>query len=273
MAHPPGRYFGQSDTAKDMGCMEIRVLGCYGGADANFRLTSFLVNGTFAVDAGAIVNALTFEEQQNITDIYISHIHLDHVNSLPFLFDNIFGMREEPIRVYSHNGVIEHLKNHIFNDICWPDFSVLPTPQRPTVEYIEVPVGKEFKVGNLSVLPVEVNHLVPNAGVVVTENGKSWVYPSDTADTDEIWEVVNGLEDPCLLFLECSFPNRFERLAEESCHLTPAGVELQLSKINRPIPTRVYHCKPSAIKEISAELKKIDYPDLAFLQQDTTYTI
>lgn len=253
--------------------MEIRVLGCYGGADANYRLTSFLVNGTFAVDAGAITNALTFEEQQHIEDIYISHIHLDHVNSLPFLFDNIFGLHERPIRIYSHNGVIEHLKKHIFNDICWPDFSVLPSPQRPTVEYVEVPLGKEFKVGNLTVLPVPVHHLVPNAGLIVTENGKSWVYPSDTADTDEIWKITNELPDPRLLFLECSFPDKFEKLAEESCHLTPSGVEHQLRKLKKPIPTRIYHCKPSAIKEIAAELKQIDYPDLALLEQDVTYTI
>lgn len=251
--------------------MEIRVLGCYGGADKNYRLTSFLVNGQFAVDAGALTSVLTFDEQKEISDIYISHVHMDHISGLPFLFDNIFGLRNEAVRVHAHAELIQHLRRHIFNDICWPDFSVLPSREKPTMRYVEVPVGQPVKIAGLDVLPVWVNHLVPNAGIIVTENGKSWIYPSDTSDTEEIWHRVNELADPRLLFLECSFPNRFQKLADDSRHLTPNGVSEQLAKMERKIPTRIYHCKPSVIKEIDAELKEIDHPDLQLLKQDHTY--
>lgn len=74
--------------------MEIRILGCYGGADRNFRLTSFLVNGTLAIDAGSITSSLNFEEQKKITDIYISHIHMDHIVSLPFLSTMFLGTKK-----------------------------------------------------------------------------------------------------------------------------------------------------------------------------------
>ena len=253
--------------------MKIRVLGCYGGADKNHRLTSFLVNDFLVVDAGAVTSALDFEEQKKISHIYLSHIHMDHIASLPFLLDNIFGSRPEPVKIYGHKELIKHLKDHIFNDICWPDFSKLPNPENPTVEYIEVPVGEPFEINGLKLLPVWVDHLVTNAGLIITENGKSWVYPSDTGDTEQIWKIVNDLKDPRMIFLECSYPNKFKKLAEESFHLTPEGVEKQLGKLNKTIPTRIYHCKPSAIKKIETELTAIDHPDLEVLEQNKTYEI
>ena len=253
--------------------MEIKILGCYGGADKSYRLTSFLVNGTFAVDAGSITSSLSFEEQKKITDIYISHIHMDHIVSLPFFIDNVFGHKEEPIRIHSHAHVIKHLKEHLFNDICWPDFTSLPSRKAPSMEYVEHKVGDSFKINDLSLTILPVDHLVPTAGLVVSEEEKSWIYPSDTGNTDDIWKVVNKLEDPRLLFLECSFPDRFDKLAENSYHLTPSGVARQLQKLDREIPVRIYHCKPDVIDEISQELSRINHSDLEMLEQGRTYTI
>jgi cAMP phosphodiesterase len=259
--------------SEDTNGMEIRVLGCYGGADSNYRLTSFLVNGSFAVDAGSLSNALTFEEQRQITDVYISHIHMDHIAGLPFLLDNIFGLHDEPLRIHAHGSVLKDLQAHIFNDVCWPDFTALPSRRRPTAEYVEVTPGQTLYIAGLEVIPIPVNHLVSNVGLIVTDNGKSWIYPSDTRETEEIWRRVNALPDPALMFLECSFPNRFQELADESRHLTPDGVAGELAKLDRLVPTRIYHCKPNFIKEIASELKAIDHPDLELLQQDKTYKV
>lgn len=253
--------------------MEIRILGCFGGADDQHRLTSFLVDGTIAIDAGALAAALTFEEQLAVKDVYLSHAHLDHTCGLPFLVDNIFGMREEPLRIHAPAQLLENLKAHIFNDIIWPDFSLLPSPDKPMLEYIETPVGKPFKIGHLEITAVWVNHVVPTTGLVITDNGRSWIYPSDTSDTDELWDLVNSLTDPRLLFLECSYPNRLSDLAKASLHLSPHGVEKQLAKLDRVIPVRIYHVKPNYLDEIKGELKNIDYPDIELLEQDRTFTI
>lgn len=253
--------------------MEIRILGCYGGADRNFRLTSFLVNGTLAIDAGSITSSLNFEEQKKITDIYISHIHMDHIVSLPFFIDNVFGHKKEPIRIHSHAHVIKHLKEHLFNDICWPDFTSLPSGQNPCMEYVEHKVGDTIKLDDLELTLVPVDHLVPTAGLIVKEDGKSWIYPSDTGETEEIWKIVNKLEDPQMLFLECSFPDSYKKLARKSFHLTPAGVGRQLGKLDREIPVRIYHCKPDVIFEISEELDRIDHADIEMLEQGKTYII
>lgn len=253
--------------------MEIKILGCYGGREGHYRLTSFLVNNTLAIDAGSITDALSFDEQQQITDVIISHTHLDHTNSLPFLVDNIFGETHLPLRIHSHAEVLRQLQTHVFNDVSWPDFSKLPSPEKPSVEYREMKPGETFRIGELEIKPIWVNHLVPTTGMVVTEEGKSWIYSSDTWDTDEIWEIVNNLGDPRLLFIECSYPNRFEELAKASKHLTPADVGRQLAKLDREIPVRVYHFKPSYLEEIKSELEELNHPDLELLEQDRTYSI
>jgi cAMP phosphodiesterase len=253
--------------------MEIKVLGCYGGMDGGHGLTSFLINDFLAVDAGAITDALSFDEQRTITDVIITHSHLDHTASLPFLVDNVFGALKRPLRIYGHASVLDDLRQHLFNDVSWPDFSRLPSPEKPTMEYVELPVGRMTRIEGLEVTPVWVNHLVPTTGLIVTENGRSWINSSDTADTDEIWEHTNRLADPRMVFLECSFPNRFGELAEASKHLTPAGVGRQLAKLSRKIPVRIYHGKPNYLDEIIKELQDLGHPDLELLQQGNIYKV
>jgi ribonuclease BN (tRNA processing enzyme) len=103
--------------------MEVRVLGCFGGNDSTHGLTSFLIDNTLAIDAGALTNALSREEQLSIDDVIISHIHFDHTLSLPFLIDNQFGTRDKPLKIHATETVINRLKKFLLNDHCWPDFS------------------------------------------------------------------------------------------------------------------------------------------------------
>ena len=253
--------------------MEIKVLGCYGGMDFEYHLTSFLIDNSFAIDAGAITDALSFREQVAITDLLITHSHMDHTSALPFLIDNIYGNQKRPLRIYGHCEVLRNIRQHIFNEVSWPNFTRIPSPENPTIEYVELPVGETHEVNGYEVTPVWVNHIVPTTGLIVTSEGRSWINSSDTADTDELWRRVNDLPDPRLLFLECSFPNRFAELADASKHLTPAGVGRQLAKLKREFPVRVYHAKPNYLDEILEELHQLKHPDLKLLEQGKTYKI
>ena len=79
--------------------MKLELLGTYGGSTDTNSLTSFLLDGFLAIDAGSLTQSLSLERQAKISDILISHSHLDHTLSLPFLADNMFGERPEPIRI------------------------------------------------------------------------------------------------------------------------------------------------------------------------------
>ncbi len=78
--------------------MQLRIMGCSGGEAEGERLTGLLINGTVAIDAGSITQALSVAEQIRIRHIFISHSHLDHICTLPFFTKNIFGHNRDPWR-------------------------------------------------------------------------------------------------------------------------------------------------------------------------------
>src|SRR5271154_2349169 len=77
--------------------MKIRVLGCSGGIGGSLRTTSFLVDEDILLDAGTGVGDMSLEQLAKIDHIFISHSHLDHVTSIPFLVDTVCWMRRSPI--------------------------------------------------------------------------------------------------------------------------------------------------------------------------------
>ena len=110
--------------------MRLRVLGCSGGIGGrHLRTTSFLVDHDVLLDAGSGVGDLSLAELTQIDHIFVTHSHLDHVTSIPFLVDTVGGMRTRPVTVYTSGATIEILKHHLFNWAIWPDFTEIPSAE------------------------------------------------------------------------------------------------------------------------------------------------
>ena len=135
--------------------MRVRVLGCSGAIAKDCRTTSFLVDGDLLVDAGTGVGDLSLEEMRGIRHVLLTHSHLDHVAALPLMVDSIASQLTEPIRVSALPGTIAALKTHVFNNVIWPDFSRIPSPQAPFVSFHEIQVGQmlELQGKSIEVLP------------------------------------------------------------------------------------------------------------------------
>src|SRR5947209_8956957 len=103
---------GRSQTASVTSgqTMKIRVLGCSGGIGGSLRTTSLLVDDDILIDAGTGVGDLTLESLAKIDHIFVSHSHLDHVTSIPFLVDTVCWMRKQPILVYATRETLEILR-------------------------------------------------------------------------------------------------------------------------------------------------------------------
>jgi phosphoribosyl 1,2-cyclic phosphodiesterase len=113
--------------------MKIKVLGCSGGIGGNLRTTTLLVDDDILIDAGTGVSDLSIEQLCAIDHIFVTHSHLDHVTSIPFLVDTVIGMRGKHITLHATRETWQILKDHIFNWKIWPDFSVKLLPCRPTM--------------------------------------------------------------------------------------------------------------------------------------------
>jgi len=237
--------------------MKIQVLGCYGGNAPGKGTTSFLVDDTLAVDAGFISGALSLEQQVLVKDILISHSHLDHTCSLPFLIDNNFSAPGFNLRIYAIREVIESMKNHLFNNHTWPDFTSLPNDMTPVLKLVEIPEEKSVRINGLSVRAVRVSHLVPTAGFFLEDKKAAIGFSSDTGPTVRFWQLANRTKKLRAIVTETSFPNELQDLANVSGHLTPVTLAMELEKLKRDVPVYLYGMKPKHLIAIRRQLRAV----------------
>lgn len=252
--------------------MKLKVLGCYGGNIPGHGMTSLLINGTVALDAGWVSGALPLREQEKVKDIFISHSHLDHTCTLPFLIDNNFSAPGFALRIYSLPEVVNSMKLHLFNNSTWPDFTCLPNDLTPVLKLVEIEAEEPVQVNGLTVRAVRVSHNVPTAGYIVEDAKTAIAFTSDTGPTHRFWEVTNGLKRLKAVITEASFPNEMEGLARVSGHMTPAMLEQELKKIRKDVPVFLYGCKPKHLGVIKKQLRTIKDKRLRMLVQGKTYT-
>jgi len=241
-------------------------------------MTSFLIDGCVAVDAGAITRALSIEEQRQVRHVLITHTHMDHTNSLPFLIENSFGSSDEPVSIFCTKRVLAGVRRHLFNNDTWPDFTRIPNHLYPSVRFEKIEIGLPFIIdnlpsGDLEVEAIEVNHIVPTTGFLLRQGGVSIIFTSDTGPTDRIWEVANSTDDLAAVITEVSFPNRLQEVADVSLHMTPQDLASELAKLEREVAVYLYHFKPPYVEELRAELAATALPhSVEELVQDHTYT-
>jgi ribonuclease BN (tRNA processing enzyme) len=237
--------------------MRLRVLGCSGGIGGrHLRTTSFLVDADILVDAGTGVGDLTLAELSQIDHIFVTHSHLDHFASIPFLVDTIGGMRAKPIEVYAQAATIEILKNHLFNWAIWPDFTEIPTPEAPFLRYRPIEVGAPVTLGGRSITAIPARHTVPAVGYHLDSGAASLVFTGDTAPNDALWRVVNRIANLKFLIIETAFSNKERQLAEISRHLCPETLALELSKLERSAEIYITHLKPGEIEPTMLEIEE-----------------
>ena len=252
--------------------MELRILGCSGGEADGERLTGLLINQEVAIDAGSLTGALTVEEQKRIRHVFLSHSHLDHICTLPFFTKNIFGHTTEPVEIHALPETLDVLRRHLFNDELWPDFSVIPNPNDPTIRYTEVEPERGYTVCGVTFTPIRVNHLVPCVGYVVSDGKDAFIFTSDTCTTERIWEVANATPNLRLVITEASFPNAQDWLAEASKHLTPAMLGSELRKLKVDVPVAIYHLTPGDKPIMLPELRAIGDKRLRMLEQNEHFS-
>jgi cAMP phosphodiesterase len=253
--------------------MKLKVLGCYGGNIPGHGMTAFLVNDTLSVDAGWVSGALSLKEQVKVKDILISHSHLDHTCTLPFLIDNNFSAPGFALRIYAIPEVIAAMKNHLFNNHTWPDFTCLPNDLTPVLKLVEVQPEAPFEINGLRIRAVPVSHIVPTTGFILEDGKGAIAFSSDTGPTDRFWEVVNAVPRLKAVITETSFPNELQALADVSGHLTPQTLDLELGKLKQDVPVYLYGGKPKHLPTLKKQVAALKRRSLRFFEQGRTYKL
>lgn len=236
--------------------MRLRVLGCSGGIGGrHLRTTSFLIDSDILIDAGTGVGDLSLAELSLIDHIFITHSHLDHITSIPFLVDTVGGMRSKPVVVHATRPTLEIMKNHLFNWAIWPDFTEIPSVEAPFMRYEEIEVGRMMSLEGREITPIPANHTVPAVGYHLDSGKGSLVFSGDTGVNDALWKIANRLPNLKYLIIETAFSNKERQLAEVSRHLCPAMLAEELTKLERSPEIYITHLKPGEIELTMQEIE------------------
>jgi ribonuclease BN (tRNA processing enzyme) len=253
--------------------MRLRVLGCSGSIGGRqSRTTSFLVDQDILIDAGTGVGELALAELALIDHIFVTHSHLDHVDSIAFFLDSVGALRPKPVVVYATGPTIAILKRHIFNGDIWPDFSLIPSPEEPYMRYQEIEVGKVITLGGRRITVLPANHTVPAVGYQLDSGRGSLVFTGDTGPNDALWTVVNRIKNLKFLIIETAFSDKDRRLAEAALHLCPTLLGEELAKLKRTAEVFVTHLKPSEVELTMQEIEELSVdPQPRLLQNDHVF--
>ncbi|NML16316.1 MBL fold metallo-hydrolase [Azohydromonas caseinilytica] len=243
--------------------MKIRVLGCAGALAAGSPTTSFLLDDDVLIDAGTGVGSLTLEELARIDHILLSHSHLDHVLGVPLLADSVMRLRatagRPPIRVHALPQTLQALREHLFNNLIWPDFTRLPTPQQPVLTLEPFAVGQALALGARRVEVLSASHTVPAVGFAAfaAEGGHCWVYTGDTGPDERLWQRLAQLPVAHLV-IETAFRDEDAPLAQLSRHLCPSVLAAQpLQRLPGPAQLHITHIKPGEVQAVMAQLRQL----------------
>ena len=239
--------------------MELRVVGCHGGETPNHRTSAFVLDERLAIDAGSLTSGLDLKSQFRLSACLVSHAHLDHIRDLATIADNRCQADCEPLIVAGTKATLSVLKKHFFNNLLWPDFTVIPNKTRPTLQFLELKPEKAVEVAGYKVRSMLVNHTIESAGFIVEGKDAAIGYSGDTGPTDRFWELLNETKNLKAALVEVSFPNREQKLATVSGHHTPRTLMKDLKKYKTPqdLPTLLYHIKPVFQGEVEQECARL----------------
>lgn len=239
--------------------MNIRVLGCSGSIAAGSRTTSFLLDDDILIDAGSGVGDLTLQEMARVDHILLSHSHLDHVLAVGLLADSVMRLRraagKPPIQVHALGATIEALRQHIFNNVIWPDFTRLPSAEAPVLAFERFDVGDVLTLAGRCIEVLPAAHTVPAVGfAVLPASGAAWVFTGDTGPNPALWARLRTMKVGTLV-IETAFSDDERAVAELSRHLCPSTLGRELRQLaDSDTQVLITHVKPGEVAAVMAEV-------------------
>jgi cAMP phosphodiesterase len=214
----------------------IKVLGASGSKTKRSGTISFQIADNMIIDAGNIFEKYDDDTNQ-IEHVIISHSHFDHITELPFLIENGFTSRTKQLSIYGLKHTIQYIKESIFNNDIWPDFSLIPllTTGEKSIVFQEIEYYKTIEIDGIKITPFPANHIVPTAGFVIQKivknESRTFMISGDTYKNDIFWKILNNNLQIKDILIEISFDSALNGLAEVSKHLTPELLNEELNQL------------------------------------------
>lgn len=234
--------------------MKIKFLGAHNLESNKTRLPSILVDDVLLLDAGGLTGSLSFEEQAKIKYIVLSHHHYDHIRDIPCLCLAFFGVKT--FSVYGAEKTLSVLSSYLLDGTLYPDFTKRPE-NNPTLKLFPIKPLEPKNIGEYIITLFPANHTVESYAIFV-EGDRKLFYTGDTGPgIGRWWERV----EPDLIISELTLPDRFEKTAKETGHLSPSLLyeELKAFRDKKGYAPKIAltHISPPLREEIEREISNL----------------
>lgn len=235
--------------------MRVTILGCTGGVAADLRSTCLMLDDDILVDVGTGAGDLTVSQMLRVDTVFLTHSHLDHVALLPMLADVVGPRRDTPLTVYALPETIAMLRQDVFNFRLWPDYTALPSPEKPYVVFQSIAVGQMVELSGRKITPLPVRHAVPGVAYQLDSGKASFVFSGDTTYHEPFWNALNAIGNLRYLMIETTFLNHNKAGAEASGHMRPELLAHGLKHLNKPVRLLITHMEPGNEDATMAEIQ------------------
>ena len=230
-----------------------------------------LIDDDVLIDAGTGIGDLELDEIDSIRHVFLTHAHLDHIAGLPMLADSVFDENfTQPLTVYAREETLRALQDHLFNDVIWPNFAKLPSPEHPMLRYQVTSPGDTVTIDHRDFYAVDVMHTVPTLGYTVQNSGGVFAVSGDTKTNETLWPVLNACKDLRVLVIEVSFPDEMERLANDAGHYCPSTLAKDLERLRHEPEIWLTGMKPGEeIRILDQVVKAVPEKNIQMLTRGT----
>ena len=252
--------------------MRVRLLGsCLSDSAHRQYVTSYLINGSVAIDAGCLGFWGAPHEQEAVKHVFLTHAHMDHTASLPIFVENAWTPAGNCPTIYGSAETLEAVQAHIFNNTVWPDFIAISKTMPPFLRVLPLEAEKATQAAGLTITPVQVTHVIPTFGFVVSDGESAVIFGGDSGPTERLWEIAHQTPKLHAVFLEACFPNSMTHLAELSLHMTPEMFGREVAKM--PAGTKVVatHIKVRYREQVIQELHDLKLPNMVIGECEKEY--
>jgi ribonuclease BN (tRNA processing enzyme) len=216
--------------------------------------TTFELTGGLIVDTGAAAHGLDPAGRTGITDILLSHSHLDHTLGLPFLLAGITP------RVHGLPATLAAVRESLLDGRIWPEL-------HHRAEWREVAPLSRLEVAGWEVSVLDASHTVPCLSFVF-EAREGMAGPlAIVGDTSLDEEVIAAVADarPAHCVLEASYPDAEADIAVRYGHQTPRDLRVWREALGPDCLLLVTHLKPNHEAGVRADCEALNDPRLRVL--------
>jgi phosphoribosyl 1,2-cyclic phosphodiesterase len=249
------------------GALPFSVSGTFGGNTSCVEIVSggdeyvLCDMGSGAREFGNSVLAKYGPAKKNHYNIFMSHVHWDHVMGFPFFTPSYIP--GNVIRIYGcHKNMREAFERQQSNPSFPVDFKTLGA----TIEFIQIDPGRTYEIDGLSVRAIVQSHGGDSYGYRFSKDGRTLVYSTDSEHKYEAlnqhYPFIEFFRDADLVIFDAQYSLADQVSVKEDWGHSSNMIGVELAQLAGARHLVMYHHEPvnddKTLEKILAETQRYE---------------